>query len=404
MKSAEDCFKDGNLKLLHKDYDEARLNFTQAITSNPKCSAAFINRGYVNHMLEDFKGEVADYTAALAIEPDNESALFNRGLALIKLKKFKKAISDLSKVIELNEKDSKAYYHRAIAKQNLKDYFGARVDIMKALDINPDLIILNSENDYSTDRINEIVKTFIECSNTIKGNPRDTQAYMARAELRESAGDNLGALADYSAVIRIDYCNIKSLSRRAYIKCSPLRDCEGAIKDCNSILKIDRNNDYAYLVRGWSKSFLKDVQGALNDYSQIVDLYEKQDPDFNDETEFHCLMALTSRAHMKKELKDYQGAIDDYTYTIKLSPNADLLYTDRGQVKFLLNDFEGAITDFTKAIKIERKSEDAYFLRGKASLEIQDFAGAIQDFDKAIKYGISLEEVSLFRDLALNNI
>ena len=81
--------------------------------------------------------------------------------------------------------------------------------------------------------------------------------------------------------------------------------------------------------------------------------------------------------------KDYLGAVEDFTEVIKLSPNKEFAYYERGFAKFLLLNYEGAIEDFSKAIEINNDYALAYEYRGYVYEKLEDFESAAEDFFNA---------------------
>ncbi len=49
-------------------------------------------------------------------------------------------------------------------------------------------------------------------------------------------------------------------------------------------------------------------------------------------------------------LKDYQGAINNYTQALQISPNRSNVYNKRGIAYFEIADYQGAIKDYTQAL------------------------------------------------------
>jgi tetratricopeptide (TPR) repeat protein len=91
------------------------------------------------------------------------------------------------------------------------------------------------------------------------------------------------------------------------------------------------------------------------------------------------------RANNKARQKDYKGAIADYTEAIRLNPNYDAAYNNRGVVRRRLGDKQGAIADFNSALKINPNDADVYVNRGVARDNLGELQGAIADYNTALK-------------------
>jgi tetratricopeptide (TPR) repeat protein len=102
--------------------------------------------------------------------------------------------------------------------------------------------------------------------------------------------------------------------------------------------------------------------------------------------------AYANRGHFKISKRDYDGALEDYTKIIELNKTfIDGAYYDRGLAKQAKGDFDGAIADFTKAVELNPNKYAkgylyySYSARGYVKLSKGDFDGAIVDFNKALE-------------------
>jgi tetratricopeptide (TPR) repeat protein len=93
--------------------------------------------------------------------------------------------------------------------------------------------------------------------------------YAGSAEYKWSKEDLTGALADYTRVIEINPKNGDAWSARAYIKTS-LGDPLGSISDCTRALEIDPNNYDAYFRRGIAREIRGNYSGAISDYENVL--------------------------------------------------------------------------------------------------------------------------------------
>jgi tetratricopeptide (TPR) repeat protein len=84
---------------------------------------------------------------------------------------------------------------------------------------------------------------------------------------------------------------------------------------------------------------------------------------------------------------DYQGAIADFTKVIELYPNEPKPYHYRGINKFNLKDYSGAIVDFDKAIGLNPKNGDTFYMRGMAKIGVKKRKEACADFQISNQLG-----------------
>ena len=83
---------------------------------------------------------------------------------------------------------------------------------------------------------------------------------------------------------------------------------------------------------------------------------------------------------------DYDGAIADFSDAIRLKPDYDEAYLNRGAAYAAKNDYAAAIADYTDAIRLNPKLASAYYNRGTARKELGELDAAIADYDQALVY------------------
>ena len=82
---------------------------------------------------------------------------------------------------------------------------------------------------------------------------------------------------------------------------------------------------------------------------------------------------------------DFDNAIADYTIAIKLRPDADAPYYNRGIAYFNKGEFNNAMhVDYTAALRINPHHASTYYNRGNAHFNKGEFDEAITDFAKAM--------------------
>ena len=186
-------------------------------------------------------------------------------------------------------------------------------------------------------------------------------------------------------------------------------DWSGAIDDFTQVLNINPKSTDAYNNRGMARMALQptgDFDGAIADFNQAIALdpnlapvyYSRanaklakgdQDGGLADLTQSINLDPKQEGAYFKRgevitSKGDYDGAITDFSQVIEIDPNQANAYSNRGADKQAKNDLEGAIADFTQALAIDPKIAVAYYNRGLAKQAQGNLDGAILDFDQAL--------------------
>ena len=175
-----------------------------------------------------------------------------------------------------------------------------------------------------------------------------------------------------SEIIKINPDNVDAYNNRGIAK-AYLDDHKGAIKDYNKAIELDANDAGIYNNRGNARDKLGNHNGAIEDYDKAIEL----NPDYVD--------TYYNRGVAKGKLGNYKGAIKDFDKAIELNPNDASTYYNRGFAKDNLNDYKGAIDDFDKAIELNPNDADTYYNRGIAKDKIGNHKGAIEDYDKVIE-------------------
>ena len=104
------------------------------------------------------------------------------------------------------------------------------------------------------------------------------------------------------------------------------------------------------------------------------------------------LYALCNRAVDKSILEDYQGAIEDYSRMLEIDPHNTLALLNRGKNKARLGDSPAALLDFEQAIKT-KGSTQLYM-----DLEANPFVNIRTDFE------VNMEVIRFERGLELYEI
>jgi tetratricopeptide (TPR) repeat protein len=168
-----------------------------------------------------------------------------------------------------------------------------------------------------------------------------------------------------------------------------LGDRQGAIADYTSVVDLPEANAelvaWALGKRGSTKGELGDSQGEIADYSAVVRL--KGAP------LKAVALAFLSRGATKGQLGDPQGAVEDCATVLDLqgtSPEVTALaLLGRGLAKGELGDLPGAITDYTAVAQLDgvpaEEAAEALFHRGIAKGQLDDLQGAITDFTAVVE-------------------
>jgi tetratricopeptide (TPR) repeat protein len=86
------------------------------------------------------------------------------------------------------------------------------------------------------------------------------------------------------------------------------------------------------------------------------------------------------QALQKQSKGDYQGAIADYTQVLKLVPDSNGAYYNRGLTYAGLGNHTSAVMDYDQTIKLQPNYPDAYYSRGSSYSSLGDHKSAIANY------------------------
>jgi len=129
----------------------------------------------------------------------------------------------------------------------------------------------------------------------------------------------------------------------------------------------------AYLTRGNLRFVLRDYQGSMDDFNETLCI----DPEYGD--------GMAQLAFVKTELMQFEEALCLYEMAIKITPDCDKFYSDRGYLYRKIGILDKAIENYSRAIEFNTGELLYYFNRGKAKIWTGDADGAICDLKKCIE-------------------
>ncbi len=151
---------------------------------------------------------------------------------------------------------------------------------------------------------------------------------------------------------------------------------EEAIRDFDTVISIDPDNEKAFYNRGLGKFKNKnDLLGAMDDYNRAIFI----NPNY--------YRAYVNRSKIKGQMKDFKGAVDDAKTALKIKPGDEIAYTNMGLAYMFLNRTTDALNAYNRAIKINPNYDTAYLNRSHANYKRGDLKSACKDLKKAAALG-----------------
>ena len=204
-----------------------------------------------------------------------------------------------------------------------------------------------------------------------------TTPYGNRANFRRDNKDLAGALADYSAVIRLEPTSQTYNSRaKLYFDNFDHPDSlKKALVDYTKAIELDPQDAEFYANRGGTYARLNDYENALKDCSTAIDL----NPKFAN--------AYLNRSVIYHRANELQYALSDIMNYLKLKPlNADIWY-EACRTNILLNNYSEAEKMINKAISLDARQGLFFYQRALLYYNTQRLDLAKIDILKAMSLG-----------------
>ena len=284
----------------------------------------------------------------------------------------------------------KEKYKKAVAKYDV------------ALKLNSDLLITYLNRSAAKIKLDDYGGAITDCDAVLLLNPGMVQAYKNRAVAKILLNDPESALTDLNLLLQHYLDSVDPLHfyyLRANVKDS-LGDLAGAIEDYTNVIQLDPENSETYIDRGKTRGNLaksKAEQGEIEEaqklYQEVIEDYTKAiqlDPEhlksnfYRGNTRDDLGQSKADQGNVDEAQKLFQEAIEDFTNAIQLNTKDPVIYYNRGYTRDNLGQskanqgdiieaqklFQEAIEDFTNAIQLDSKYVSAYYNRGYSNVNL----------------------------------
>ena len=230
---------------------------------------------------------------------------------------------------------------------------------------------------YNNGRYTEAIKLY---DLAILVDPNNSSYYINRGVAKGALNNKIGAMDDYNKAIKINKPTVNiylAYYDRANIKYEN-KNYNEAIKDFNASIELNSNYSNSYMDRGTCYYILNKKELAMSDYNKAIEI--------NYPTE-KIYYAYFNRALIKKDYEDYNGAINDFTIVIQLNPNHADSYAQRCFCNFWLKNYDLIFLDINKAIEISPMNGQYYFEKGIFEINLKQKDKGCADLRKAGELG-----------------
>lgn len=180
-------------------YERAIRDYNQAIKLNPHIRM-FVNRGAAYDALGQHDAAIRDFDKAIAEKPDDEVLFRVRGLARLAKHDYVQAIADFDRAIELKADNANAFNQRCWARAAQgKELQRALLDCNEALRLRPDYTKVRDSRAFVHYRLNRFNEAIADTSAVLKVNPKFASSLYVRGLAKHGKGDRKGSTADIAA-------------------------------------------------------------------------------------------------------------------------------------------------------------------------------------------------------------
>lgn len=305
----------------------------------------FYNAGNEFQKKLRFEDAVSQYSNAIEAEPSNPEYYFARGKSYLSLLKYSDAKADFEKAIVFSPKDADAHISLGAVCNKMGNYSEALTHLNRASGLQkrngaiyPEKVITLIGLEKYDDALRVSDTAII-----IKDNPMN---YYYRGIIYTKLNNEVFARKEFQKAVSK---NKKLAEPRLALAELLLKnhDPEGAMVQCNEILKNDERNASGYIMRSMVYKQNLDYVSAINDLSKSI-LIDPDNPDF-----------YLLRGNCYQEFNQHTNAINDYSKFITLNPNnPDAFFARAKSYEEILN-YDKAMEDYTKITVLSEFDQQA---------------------------------------------
>lgn len=298
-----------------KNYDQAIVQYTQAINVKPDNAYYWEMRAGSYLGKKEYQKAIADYNQMVALKPEVFS-YFERGHAYFEAGDYDKAIADFTQALALKPDDITSLRMRGLTYEQKKDYQNAEQDYKRVMSLKPDDTGIQKSLERIKEKKNNASSATTAVSPAVQIAPItpkaesstltvDDYSNLAFAYYQKEDYDN--AIVNYTQAIKLEpeddyYWEMRAESYRNK------KDYPHAIADHNKVIQLAPDS-YNYFERGITYYEAENYDAAIADFTQALNL-ESDD-----------VTSLTMRSLAYEQKKDYQQVAADCKRILKLKPN-----------------------------------------------------------------------------------
>jgi len=185
------------LLVQHFEYEKAICDFTEAyqLGHNP---IVLISRGAVNMRMVRYDQALLDFNQAIAQDTNLTQAYLFRAKLFSAIHEFELADNDFNQAVSMNESEATVYEERAQFYEQTAQWDLAIADYSVVIDLNPDDFYVYVLRADLYEKLDKLDLALADYSKAIELNPYYSDLYQYRGDIRQSLGDQKGADEDFA--------------------------------------------------------------------------------------------------------------------------------------------------------------------------------------------------------------
>jgi len=183
------------------DYDNAVIEYTNALHIEPSNAAIRFYRGNAYLENKDYNDAIVDYSSALYQYPYDTNTLISRSRAYLLKGEFDNAIKDADVSLSMSPANEFTLYSRGLAYSGKEYYDLAIKDFTDAININPNNTIYLNERGNAYNRKGEYQKAIDDYSAVLLVDPNNTAVLVSRGNAYNRKGEYDTAINDYNTAL-----------------------------------------------------------------------------------------------------------------------------------------------------------------------------------------------------------
>ena len=368
--TAASYFEKGEKSLEKKEYITAQAHFTECLRLDPYFAEAYRTRAIVREHLGEKAKALTDYNIYIDLKPNDAEAIFSRAVLRFEAGQYLPARQDFLQLLTMPAGETNTVY---FSQEKYKD---AEAKIFTAQGTGKDYIY--NYLGLIEIKIKRYDKAIPWLDSAIKLAPDNGSYWINRGTARMGNVEKGAAAADFEQALKLEPDNSLALHNLATLKAAA-GESDSSEKLLSEAIEKNKNMPYPRAERAYQRFQKNDLNGALEDYNEVIKLEPKDEENY------------INRGLVKEKMKDHPGALKDFSMAIELNEKNEKAWLSRGNIMSKLNRQKEAIEDYTVAIALQPNYSLAYYNRAIACQSAGMMKEACTNLKTAEKLGIKVD-------------